>query len=189
VPIISWGAADRSVLRAAFRIHHGYLPNWLESDWDWVDVCTWTKRALILPLESAKLKVVAPWCGFQFRHVGLEGVDVGKMYARWRDERVPFDVDLIRSYNKDDVLAVRHIVQHVNAMICEHDAPGPAVLEPAARGPEDGPLTPEQRIDKQIRRYAETLWERVVAGKMTIEGRDDAIEAYERATRKRAAIP
>jgi Icc-related predicted phosphoesterase len=194
--IVSWGAADRGVLRTAFRLHRGCLPNWLESDWDWVDACQWTKRALILPLESAKLKVVAPWCGFQFRHVGIEGVDVGKMYARWRDDRVPFDRDLIRSYNKDDVMAVRHIVQYVNTTMRAQAGPAGALpaqapmtaVSPVVAGRRGSRLTEDQRIARQIQRYAEALWERVVAGGMTIERRDDAIEAYARVTRNRAAI-
>lgn len=115
--VVCWGAASRTVLRQSFTLHRRRVPDWVTGGVEWVDASRWVTAALVLPLEAAQLRVVAPWAGFHFGYANVTALDIGMMYARHRDLGEPLDDLLVRAFNREGVLALRHVVTHVNRML------------------------------------------------------------------------
>jgi hypothetical protein len=70
------------------------------------------ERAVALPTASNELSAVAGQVGYEFSHPNMDGRDVASIYANCVENReeVP---DRVFEYNRDDVLAVKEIVEWV----------------------------------------------------------------------------
>ncbi len=113
---VQWTAFDRGALCKAFAANQLPEPAWLAPA-RWLDAHAWMRRSLILPVESTGLKPIAKYFDYTLRHPSLDGLTVGIWYARWRDEEQPFDVERVREYNADDVLALEHIIDGIEQLI------------------------------------------------------------------------
>ena len=88
------------------------MPPWLNRRL-WVDALWWTDRAVALPFASRTVKDVASYFGYEYVECSLDGRTVGSWYGQFLSEGKPFDVSRVRTYNRDDVRALRRIVESV----------------------------------------------------------------------------
>lgn len=126
--LVQWGTFDRGAMERAHRLNGLALPSWLEQKW--LDAGSWVCRAVALPFKGRGLKEVARHFGFTEHDLDLDGLLVGQLYSRYRDQGQTFDVEKVRAYNRSDVLAVEHVVRAVQAILDSDDYPVEAPLFP-----------------------------------------------------------
>jgi predicted RecB family nuclease len=119
--LVAYGAFDKAVLRKVCNAHGISWPAWL-LDRRWFDACAWIRRSIALPLEAFTLKAVAQWLGFRWRDPAVDGRLVGALYAARRRGGPPFDVDLIKKYNVDDLAALIYVVERLRRRIAVGEA-------------------------------------------------------------------
>jgi len=115
-PFATWGSFDRSSLVRACRRLGLAEPEWLDRS-RWLDALTWVSRAVVLPLEGMGLKEVAAWFGYRWTEGDVDGLRVGAWYSAYLTFGRRFDVDRVRSYNRDDVMAMPAVVRGVSSLM------------------------------------------------------------------------
>lgn len=125
---LQWGTFDRSVLEKAHRLNGLEVPPWLARN-RWLDAGSWLKRVVALPVTGYGLKPVAHYFDYPFQSEGLDGFQVGMLYSMYRANGNPFDVEAIKKYNQDDVLAVEHVLRCVLEILQDDSA----LVEPALK--------------------------------------------------------
>ena len=113
--LVQWGTFDRGALERAHRRVRLVPPAWLRKD-AWLDACAWLRRVVALPIGSNDLKSVAEYFKYSFAVSGVDGFTAGVLYTRYRSEGVKFDIARLRAYNRDDVIAVEHVVRAVQSL-------------------------------------------------------------------------
>jgi len=85
--------------------------------WDRVekkDFMYWVDKHAALPCRCSKLDSVASRLGFEPELMGLDGEDVGRIYSEYMEdsEKEP-DWEELKTYAKDDVIAMKHIYEKI----------------------------------------------------------------------------
>jgi hypothetical protein len=165
---VQWGPFDRGALGRAHTRVNTKQPRWLQDE-RWMNACAWVERVVALPLPDSKLTTVARYFGYERAFTDLSGLEVGLQYSRYREAGTPFDVKKVRAYNRDDVLALEHVVRGVQALV----ASGTTLVEP--------------HVDTQVRgvaKYRASLQSRVARGELTAHACEAAVTAYEASMRR-----
>jgi Icc-related predicted phosphoesterase/uncharacterized protein YprB with RNaseH-like and TPR domain len=102
---------DERILQARLEANNLPIPSQLQES---VDVGIEVENCVALPRDSNGLSAVAEHIGYEFAHPNMDGIDVASAYLESdREEKeVPEEVF---EYNRDDVLAVREIVEWLEA--------------------------------------------------------------------------
>lgn len=109
IPVASWTLFDRGAMARAYKRLGKAEPTWLDPDFWWSAPVEIGKR-WALPLPNRKLKVMSAWLGFKAREPELDGMTVGSWYGAWVNSERSFDVNRVKRYNEDDVLAMIHVL-------------------------------------------------------------------------------
>jgi uncharacterized protein YprB with RNaseH-like and TPR domain len=82
---------------------------------EWVDLCLLTRETLFHPQEGHELDTIASGLGYIFTHPGVTGLEIGSVYSAYQSEgEIPEEGwEKYLSYNLDDVLAIKHILDVV----------------------------------------------------------------------------
>ncbi len=188
--LVRWGTFDRAPVERAHRRLAVEVPAWV--DRSWFDACAWMKRVVALPVDGAGLKSVAAHFGYVFAHVGIDGFTVGKWYTLYRDEGAPFDVAKVRSYNRDDVLAVEHVVRAVQKLarsktvMIEPQIPGPRHHVSSPQRPSPAPAMDPGVVPDAVAKYAASLVRR---GDLDGPAQARAVAKYAASMQGRHATP
>jgi predicted RecB family nuclease len=116
LPIYHWGHFDRTALRRTHARLQLPLPDWLQSE-RWFHLTRWLKSTLVLPARGHGLKEVASYFELPWRHTELDGQVVGMWYTAFRERGRQFDVERVREYNEDDVLAMVHTLRRARELL------------------------------------------------------------------------
>jgi Icc-related predicted phosphoesterase/uncharacterized protein YprB with RNaseH-like and TPR domain len=100
-------AFDERILKKRLRANNLSVLTEIEES---VDVGLEVERSVALPTTSNELSAVAGQVGYEFSRPNMDGRDVASIYANCVEngEEVP---DRVFQYNRDDVLAVKEIVE------------------------------------------------------------------------------
>jgi hypothetical protein len=131
--LVQWSAYDRNALEAAYWSIGQSPPKWLDRKL-WLDAMHWTSRAFALPLSSLSVKSVSAYFEYKYAEADLDGLTVGSWYQNYLSGGRQFPVARVKLYNRDDVEAVRHVVETLQRI---------ADLEPEPR------LEPKGRISSR----------------------------------------
>jgi Icc-related predicted phosphoesterase len=115
--LTTWGASDRVVLLKACARLGISPPEWLELEVYWVNLYVESKRRLTLPTRGYTLDEVASFFGYQWSVPELEGRLVGQMYAEHLESGRPLPLEMIKTYNADDVRAMAVLEKAYRALL------------------------------------------------------------------------
>jgi hypothetical protein len=107
---------DQRILRTRLQENRLPVPTQIEKS---IDVGLQVEKCVATPTTSNELSAIARWVGYAFAHPNLDGKDIANtcMDCSENEKEVP---KRVFRYNQDDVLAVRKIVNWM-------EAEGPAV--------------------------------------------------------------
>lgn len=145
--LMQWTHFDRTTLAQTFRRFRLGAPAWLDGAM-WFDACGWVRRNVALPSRGYQLRDVATYFNFEYRHPELNGLIAGERYMSYCWFNVAFDVEQLKDYNADDVLAVEHVTQSIQTLLNS----GELVVEPEIPGRTRRPSTTKRAPPKPPKR-------------------------------------
>lgn len=110
-----------------------------------VDLCTKIKNTFVFPIQSYKLKEVAKFLGFRFRHEDIDGMSAGFAYNDYvlGEKRVP---KKYLQYNEDDCKSTKYVY---NTLLKMNDKKVKKVFEE----------NPELGLNEEIISYIREIYE------------------------------
>jgi len=189
--LVQWSGYDRSALEAAYRSTDQRPPKWLDRS-RWVDAMQWMNRAFALPLSSLSVKSVSSHFGYQYSEDQLDGLTVGWWYQSYLSSGQAFPVARVKTYNRDDVEAVRHVVKTIQCVAAlepepECDLQGRSAVRRHGRRVR---TLPERRalVSQAVANFRKAIMVRVEAGSLKRSAARAAVAKF-RAHMSRTHLP
>jgi len=194
--LLQWSAFDRSALEKAYGRYWQSLPSWLNREL-WVDAMWWTDRAFALPFRSRTIKDVAAYFGYEYVERQLDGLTVGSWYQSFLNEQTHFDVSRVLTYNRDDVEALRRVVESILTLA---KAEGPATANPWVDAPKPKSATASKRralsrrekelvVAKAIAGFETSMMRQFGFGRLNRRHVRAAVSRYAEAMRREYGLP
>jgi Icc-related predicted phosphoesterase/uncharacterized protein YprB with RNaseH-like and TPR domain len=104
---------DKRVLEARFDVHR------IKRDFTdrMIDLCPTVRNTVAMPLKSYRLKDLARYFGYEYKHPNLDGFDVAIKYqAEYLPHKDPKVSSVLKEYNMDDVLFLPDLISKVRSI-------------------------------------------------------------------------
>ncbi|MFC4359262.1 ribonuclease H-like domain-containing protein [Halobium salinum] len=109
-PVVAYYAGqgfDERILQDRMESHDINLSDVVE---EWVDVCPIARKNIFVPAPSHRLSTIATSLNYEFTYPDISGFEIGGAYSRYLTSGEPPDWEKYQEYNRDDVMALKHIL-------------------------------------------------------------------------------